>query len=199
MLLLTIGCVLTVSANTDRSALFDLANTNDDAAQIQLAHSYAHWSSERFNRNKANYWYCRAALNNNQTAIVNIENSLGNDWKNECSLLVKQGNNEQFNIYLVSGTALGAVKLSGKPDVTYTVPSERFWRLTWHQQLCERVCQADLTVKGQIYTDDNKSTAIYGEFDLNAQGESSVIWLFPEATVQINVDLSKVKITEFVQ
>lgn len=199
MLLLTIGCILSVSANTDRSTLFDLANANDAVAQIQLGHSYGHWSSERFNRNKANYWYCRAAQSNNQSAIVNLENSLGSDWENQCSLLIEQGNSAKFNVYLVSGTALGTVKLGGKPDVIYTVPSERFWRLTWQQQLCERVCQSDLTVKGQIYTDDNKSTAIYGEFDLNAQGESSVIWLFPEATVQINVDLSKVKITAFVQ
>ena len=67
MLLLTIGCILSVSANTDRSTLFDLANANDAVAQIQLAHSYGHWSSERFNRNKANYWL-NAVIFNDETS-----------------------------------------------------------------------------------------------------------------------------------
>ena len=81
----------------------------------------------------------------------------------------------------------------------YVVPSERFWKVEWSQQQCPRVCKSDIVVKGQIYSDEQKSTAMYGEFELNAQGNSSVIWLFPEAEIRINIEGSNVSITEFVQ
>jgi TPR repeat protein len=186
-------------AQSDRSELFSKANAGDPSAQSELAFSYGHWSSHRYNSDKANFWYCLAAKNNSEEAEVNIENRLGSSWKSQCVAITKSGYEKKFNEYYESGANLGLVALKKEREETYTVPSERFWKVEWSQQECPRVCKSDIVVKGKIYSDEQKSTAMYGEFELNAQGSSSVIWLFPETEIRINIEGSKVSITEFVQ
>ncbi|ALU42182.1 hypothetical protein [Pseudoalteromonas rubra] len=186
-------------AQNDRAELFRKANGGDHSAQSELAFSYGHYSSHRYNSEKSKFWYCLAAKNNSEEAKINLENRLDGSWEKQCTDIIKSGYDKKFNEYYESGANLGLVTLKEEREETYTVPSERFWKVEWSQQECPRVCKSDIVVKGQIYSDEEKSTAMYGEFELNAQGNSSVIWLFPETEIRINIKGSKVSVTEFVQ
>ena len=181
------------------SEILRKAIAGDPDSQSELGFQYGHWSSPRINKEKSNYWYCRSAIQDNEEAAVNLENGIGVNWKPECISIIKNGNNKGFNQYFLSGQNLGKVKLSSDTEVSYTVPSERFWRVEWSPQECERVCPSDIKVHGQIYTGEEKIIAIYGEFELNSQKENSVIWLFPETEIQINISGTNVNIIEYVQ
>jgi len=186
-------------AQIDRAEIFHKANNGDASSQSELGFGYGHYSSHRYNSDKSKFWYCLAAKNNSVEAKVNLENRLGEGWDKQCTDIIKSGYIKKYNEYHESGANLGSVTLKEEREEKYVVPSERFWKVEWSQQECPRVCKSDIVVKGQIYSDEQKTTAMYGDFELNAQGKSSVIWLFPETEIRINIEGSKVSVTEFVQ
>ncbi|WP_346838487.1 hypothetical protein [Microbulbifer sp. SAOS-129_SWC] len=181
------------------SEILRKAIAGDSSAQSSLGFQYGHWSSPRFSKERSNYWYCRSANQGNEEATINLDNTIGENWKSECKSIIENGNRNGFNKYFVSGQNLGKVKLSLEREASYEVPLERYWRVEWAPQSCEKVCKSDIKVEGQIYTSDEKNTAIYGDFELNAQKENSVIWLFPETKIQINISGANVNITEYAQ
>ena len=165
MLLAPVIC----AAQSDRAELFRKASSGDIDAQNELAFQYGHWSSTRYDIAKSNYWYCLAAAQGSEEATVNLGLRVQGEWQSKCPSIISDGNESGFSQYFESGSVIGEIEIDDGAGGEYVVPKERFWRIEWSKKDCPRVCQSDINVNGQIFLDEGKTTASYGEFELNAQ------------------------------
>ena len=146
-----------------------------------------------YNLDRSKFWYCKAALQGNEEALVN----LGINASSECPKLIAEGQESGVEIYdvLEKPRQFTLTTLDGECKV----PPERIWKIEGLAPYKSEkgVGTADLLIHGEIFIGKDRGYTINGNFDIIInQVQTSPIWVLGDSTVAVGDSRGKVVMTE---